>query len=71
MKTTSLHQLAFAVVLSLGMTLVPALVTTLGGETSVVFAEDQPDSSTIISPQTIGHAVDTTGLVIAAFPGRG
>jgi uncharacterized repeat protein (TIGR01451 family) len=53
MKTTNLHQLAIAVILGLGMTLVLTLVMMLGGGTSVVFAEDQPDGSTIISPQTI------------------
>ena len=47
MRTTNLHKLATAVVIGLVMTLGLTLMMTLGGATSVVFADDQPDGSTI------------------------
>ena len=52
MRVTNLRQLATAVVAGLVMTLVLTFAVMLGDGTSVVFAEDQPDGSTIIPIQT-------------------
>ena len=72
MKVTRIGRLTISIVSGLAMTLVLALAMLLGGGAGIVFAEDQPDGSTITPIQTIngtwgpGTITATADVVIQA-----